>query len=249
MAQVVDTKQKKKFNSDKHFQWARKELETNEETYSRKKVDVICELASRLEKEDEIETNRISTEIAKRLKEYVTHRYVNEVLDEKYKDEKHVESVKNRRTSSTKTKRVSQTVDVSEDDTIVKDESQERETSSAKTKRAAQTIDISEADVIAKDESQEQEAAPRKSVGHDRLEALVLENSELKEALKRQTTLLSVDQVSANEIMFIVPKEKFNQLKEAMEISRDSIRLVFDKSGMLERAESDIFEQQQLTRR
>ena len=219
MAQVVETKQKKKPKSDRHFNWAKSELDTNEERYTRKKVDVICELASRLEEEGEIETNRISTEIAKRLKEYVTHRYVNEVLDERYKDEKHVESVKNRRTSSTKTKRVSQTVDVSEDDTIVKDESQERE------------------------------AAASKSVEHDRLEALVLENSELKEALKRQTTLLSADQVSINEITFIVPKEKFNQLKEAMGISRDFIRLVFDKSGVLERAVPDTFEQQQLTRR
>jgi hypothetical protein len=39
--------------------------------------------------------------------------------------------------------------------------------------------------------------------------------------------------------MFIVPKEKFNQLKEAMETSRDSIRLIFDKSGVLECVESD----------
>jgi hypothetical protein len=85
------------------------------------------------------------------------------------------------------------------------------------------------------------DAAPRKSVEHNKLDALILENSELKEALKRQTTLLSADQVSANEITFIVPQEKFIQLKEAMETSRDSIRLVFDKSGMLERAESDAF--------
>jgi hypothetical protein len=140
-------------------------------------------------------------------------------LDERYKDEKHIESAKSRRTSS------------------------------AKTKRAAQTVDVSEADIIDEYKPQEQEAAPKKSVEHDRLEALAFENSELKEALKRQTTLLSADQVSANEIMFIVPKEKFNQLKEAMEISIDAIHLVFDKSGVLERAEPDIFEQQQLTRR
>jgi hypothetical protein len=73
------------------------------------------------------------------------------------------------------------------------------------------------------------------------LEALVLENSGLKKAPKRQTILLGADQFSANEITFIVPKEKFNQLKEAMKTSRDSIRLIFDKSGMLERADSDVF--------
>ena len=117
------------------------------------------------------------------------------------------------------------------------------------TKRAAQTVDVPDADIIAEYDPQKQEGTAKKSVEHNRLEALILENSELKEALKRQTTLLSADQVSSNEIMFIVPKEKFNQLKEAMEISRDSLHLVFDKSGVLERAESDIFEQQQLTRR
>jgi hypothetical protein len=211
MAQVAETKIRKRSRSEKHFEWAKSELDANEERYTKKKVDVVRELASRLEEEGEIETNRISTEIAKRLRKYVTQRYVNEVLDERFKDEKYVESAKSRRTSS------------------------------ATTKRAAQTVDVSEDDIIAKDESQEQEATPRKSVEYNRLEVLALENSELKEALKRQTTLLSADQVSANEITFIVPKEKFNQLKEAMEISRDSIRLVFDKSGMLERAESDIF--------
>jgi hypothetical protein len=82
-------------------------------------------------------------------------------------------------------------------------------------------------------------AAAKRSGEHNRLEDLIHENSELKEALKRQTVLLSADQVSASEITFIVPKEKFNQLKEAMETSRDSIRLIFDKSGVLECVESD----------
>jgi hypothetical protein len=108
---------------------------------------------------------------------------------------------------------------------------------------AARTADVSEADITAKYEqpSQKQEAARRKSVEHNKMEALIIENSELKEAVKRQTALLKADQVSSNEITFIVPKEKFNQLKKTMKISRDSIRLVFDKSGMFERAESDAF--------
>jgi hypothetical protein len=219
MAQVVTTKIRKRSKSDKHFEWAKSELDANEKRYKNKKLDVIRELASRLEEEGEIETSRISTEIAKRLREHITQRYVNEVLDGRYKDEKHVESAKSRRTSS------------------------------AKTKQAVLNADVSEVDIIAKDEpSNKQEAARKKSVEHNKLDTLTLENSELKEALKRQTALLRVDQVSANEIKFIVPKEKFDQLKGAMEISRDSIRLVFDKSGMLERAESDIFEQPQLTR-
>jgi hypothetical protein len=72
-------------------------------------------------------------------------------------------------------------------------------------------------------------------------EALYSENCELKEALKRQTAFIGADQISANEITYIVRAEKFNQITEAMEISMDFIRLVFDKSGLLERVESDLF--------
>jgi hypothetical protein len=213
MAQVAETKIRKRSKSDKHFEWAKNELDENKENYEKKKLDVILELAIRLEKEGEIETNRISTEIAKRLGEHVTQRYVNKVLDGRYKDERHVESAKSRRTSS------------------------------AKTKQAVQNVDVSEADILAKYEqsSQEQEATRKESVEHNKQDALILEIAELKEALRRQTPLLRADQISANEITFIVPKKKFNQLKKALKISRDSIRLVFDKSGMLERAESDVF--------
>jgi hypothetical protein len=214
MAQAADTKIRKRSKSKKHFEWAKSELDANKKGYTKRKLDVICELASRLEEEGEIETSRISTEIAKRLREYVTQRYVNEVLDEKYKDVKHVENARSRRTSSAITKRAA----------------------------GVQTADVVEADIIAKYEQplHKQETAGRKSVDHNKQNTLILENSELKESLRRRTTLLSADQIPANEITFIVPKEKFNQLNEAMEISRDSIRLVFDKSGMLERAESDV---------
>lgn len=214
MAQVAEIKIKKRSRSEKHFEWAESELDANEERYKKKKLDVIRELAQRLEEEGEIGTGRISTEITKRLGTHVTQRYVNKVLDERYKDERHVENAKSRRTSSAKTKQ-----------------------------NAAQTTDMSETDITAKYEqpSQKQEAARRKSGNYNKLEALIIENSELKEAVKRHTALLRADRVSANEITFIVPQEKFFQLNEAMKTGRDSIRLVFDKSGMLERAESVAF--------
>jgi seryl-tRNA synthetase len=79
----------------------------------------------------------------------------------------------------------------------------------------------------------------QKSVELDRL---VLENSELKEALRRQTTLLSADQVSVNEIVYAIPKVKFEQIRVAMETSTNSIQLVFDKAGVLERAEPDTYQ-------
>jgi hypothetical protein len=212
MTQVAETKIRKRSRSGKHFEWAKSELDANKENYEKKKLDVILELAIRLEKEGEIETCKISTEIARKLGELVTHRYVNKVLDEKYKDEIHVKSAKSRRTSS------------------------------ARTKETAQNADVSEANILAKYEQlpQKQEAARKESVEHNERDVLSIENSELKEALRRQTSLLRADQISANEITFIVPKEKFNQLRKAMKIGRDSIRLVFDRSGMLERAEPDV---------
>jgi hypothetical protein len=42
-------------------------------------------------------------------------------------------------------------------------------------------------------------------------------------------------------LVYIVNKEKFNQQRQAMDVSINSMRLVFDKSGMLERAMSDAF--------
>ena len=62
-------------------------------------------------------------------------------------------------------------------------------------------------------------------------EALFSENSQLREALKRQTVFTSADHIPANEIRFKISKDKYEQLKVAMENSKDSIYLVFDKGG------------------
>jgi hypothetical protein len=59
--------------------------------------------------------------------------------------------------------------------------------------------------------------------------------------VKRQTAIQIADQVTASEIVFVIPKEKYEQLKSAMEKSRDSISLTFDKAGILEHAEPDIY--------
>lgn len=50
-----------------------------------------------------------------------------------------------------------------------------------------------------------------------------------------------VKEISLLEIEFTIPKEKYPNLEDAMQKSRDSVYLVFDKSGMLERAIPDIF--------
>ena len=53
-------------------------------------------------------------------------------------------------------------------------------------------------------------------------EALVEENDELKEALRRQTAIQSADQVSQSELEFTVPN--------AMHKSENLVYLIFDKS-------------------
>ena len=69
---------------------------------------------------------------------------------------------------------------------------------------------------------------------------LFFENQQLKEALRRQTSLLTADQISAAEIDLVIPNSKYKEIKAAMKSSRYSIYLRFDRSRMLQRAEPDI---------
>jgi hypothetical protein len=75
---------------------------------------------------------------------------------------------------------------------------------------------------------------------YDAYEALRLENYELRQAVRKQTRLVTADQISATKIEFTIPKTKYEEVKAAMESSRDSISVTFDKSGVLQCADSDI---------
>ena len=67
------------------------------------------------------------------------------------------------------------------------------------------------------------------------------ENAELKEALTRQIGFTTANEISLHEIEFTIPKEKYPNLEEAMQKSRDSVYIVFDKSGIFESAIPDIY--------
>ena len=71
--------------------------------------------------------------------------------------------------------------------------------------------------------------------------ALCEENAELREALSRQIGFTTANEISSREIDFTIPKEKYPNLEAAMQKSRDSVYVVFDKSGILERAIPDIY--------
>jgi len=70
---------------------------------------------------------------------------------------------------------------------------------------------------------------------------LSIEIDELKEALTKATQFTKADQISTNKIRFTIPKDKHPQLTAAIDSSRNSVYLTFDKSGILEHAEPDIF--------
>jgi hypothetical protein len=72
-----------------------------------------------------------------------------------------------------------------------------------------------------------------------KLKALVSEQRE--EAVKRQTAIKTVDQISTTEIQYRIPKEKYPQLTAAIESSTNSVYVTFDNRGILERAEPDTF--------
>jgi len=75
----------------------------------------------------------------------------------------------------------------------------------------------------------------------DKYKALRSENYELKQAVKRLTSIVPADKISATELEFTILKSKFEEVKAAIDSSRDSVYLTFDKSGILQRADSDIF--------
>ncbi|MGA9149929.1 MAG: hypothetical protein WBZ36_05065 [Candidatus Nitrosopolaris sp.] len=79
---------------------------------------------------------------------------------------------------------------------------------------------------------------PNHGIDHNDVYA---ENAELKEVITRQIAFTTANEISLHEIEFTIPKEKYPNLEEAMQKSRDSVYVVFDKSGILERAIPDIY--------
>jgi hypothetical protein len=75
---------------------------------------------------------------------------------------------------------------------------------------------------------------------YDQRQALCSEIHKSKQAVGKQARIVTADQISATELEFTIPKEKYREIKAAMKSSRDSISVTFDKSGVLQHAEPDI---------
>ena len=78
---------------------------------------------------------------------------------------------------------------------------------------------------------------------YDKHQALCSEIYELRQAVRKQTCIVTADQISATELEFTIPKEKYREIKAAMKNSRDSISVIFNRSGILQRADSDILKE------
>jgi hypothetical protein len=63
---------------------------------------------------------------------------------------------------------------------------------------------------------------------------------ELRQGLSKQTTSITANQMYPHETKFTIPKQKYSDLQEAMQRSRNSVTVVFDKSGVLEHVIDDI---------
>jgi acid phosphatase class B len=84
-------------------------------------------------------------------------------------------------------------------------------------------------------------AADNNAYFNQRYEALVNENIELQEVVQMLTPIQTADQISSTETGFTIRKEKYEEVKAAIQSSKDCITVVFDKNGTLLHAKPDIF--------
>jgi hypothetical protein len=75
----------------------------------------------------------------------------------------------------------------------------------------------------------------------DPYQILKEKNRQLREALKRQTKMVMGNQIPATEMEFTIPKEKYDEIKGAMDDSKYFCYSTFDKSRIMVRVVPDIF--------
>ena len=73
------------------------------------------------------------------------------------------------------------------------------------------------------------------------MQTIASNNSKTTSPLDESLTEVEITAYNINPDLLTIPKGKYPDLEEAMQKSRNSVYVVFDKSGMLERAIPDIF--------
>ncbi len=67
------------------------------------------------------------------------------------------------------------------------------------------------------------------------------ENQELKEALRRNTVQHTADKIAETEIEILIPKEKYQMIRDAMDKSKNSVCMTCDENRTLVRADPDVY--------
>jgi hypothetical protein len=226
-----------------------------------KKTQIVQDLAKDLEKK--IPTDRICNEIVHQLRGKVSERLIRGCLDEKYKDNRRVENARKQKKKhqstddlaaplplnhqpekkkiviNTSGKEVAEPqpsiIEGTEDKEVIAQSNRTKECNNCKVKDS-KIEELKGLIMKAKKTRTVRENNPA-----DNHNDVCEENAELKEALSRKDAFIKADEISLHEIEYIIPKEKGPDLGEAIQKCRDSVYLIFDKSGAFERAIPDIF--------
>lgn len=231
------------------FENARKELDAIYELAQDDKKKVVKNLAKSLE--GMIRTDTICIEIVNQLRGKVSERFIRECLEDKYKQPQKMQNARMQK------KKWSQEHGHNESLAALTPLNQEQGESENKEIVITQNIDgssIAEKGLQKNPDVSPINLADTKAAAWplgskdqskhglkqcSRCKELDSEICELREALSRQTTLITANEISSDETKFTIPKEKYPNIEEAMQRSRNSITVVFDKSGILEHVVSD----------
>ena len=244
------------------FENARVELDAIDELVHEDKKKVVKDLAKHLE--GMIRTDSICIEIVNQLRGRVSERFIRESLEDKYKHPQRMQNARKQKKKRLQEREHNESL-AALAPLNQKEGQEEEEEEETQSKEIVITQDVHgrsiEEDKQGKSYNYNNSVEDDNSIADNKAisnqqglkaqsynglnacpscKELSVENSVLKEALSRNATLFPANQFQTSEIKFTIPKEKYPSLQDAMQRSRDSISVAFDKSGILERAIPDI---------
>lgn len=229
------------------FEEAKANLGNMEAQAKKEKKQIIRDLAKTLE--GKIPTDIISIEIITRLRGKVSERFVRESLDEKYKQKHRVENARKQTRQGAEEKLNLAAVtplnllDEAKNKQVIMHDVQGRSIEGEESEKNPTNNNAftDNNNIFASRVASQRLGKQHKELECSRCNALYLENLELKEAFSRQSYFINADKISKYEIELEIPREKYSNLKEAIEKSKDSIYIILDKASNIECVVPDIF--------
>lgn len=184
--------------------------------------DLILKIARRLDEEGFCKRSLICKEIKKLLIEKIkqgklTEKWIEECLPAEYKRK----YIKSERSSLSKQLSKRQLSEV----TVARDQI------------SSQEHHLPVDDMLGRYISDKANARP--SFENGRVQALIQENEELKDALRKQTVFQRANEISES-LEFSVPKDKHDEIEKATNFSKNLIYLIFDRQGIFIGARPDV---------